>query len=183
MVIEKFKLQPIARLISNVTSLMRTPRRLLWASRPEVLRDVYRTEYYSEYLEYFLSQRESLDFGTSFRIIRSHVVRTLSPQLHIHLLAISHRIKLGVPLSSGSVKVVLGIRALKESWYLNNTAFAFQLLGLDISHPVLHSMVMAPTNVLETYNNGNSCLLVNYNDLLYTPSCVYFDESAFSSSG
>ena len=29
---------------------------------PEALRDVYRIEFYSKYLEYFLSQRESLDF-------------------------------------------------------------------------------------------------------------------------
>lgn len=33
---------------------------------PEALRDAYRTDFYSGYLEYFLTQRESLDFWKFF---------------------------------------------------------------------------------------------------------------------
>ena len=50
---------------------------------PEALRDVYQTEFYSEYLEYFLSQRESLDFWNFLsNSSQSRCSRALSSAAH-----------------------------------------------------------------------------------------------------
>ena len=110
MAIENFKLLPKARLISTVSSLMKTPKRPFVGQRHFEM---------SIGLNFILnissifSVNENLSiFGISSRIIHSHVVRALCPQLHILSLATSHRIKLEGTGMSTSAYIITRISVL-----------------------------------------------------------------------